>query len=146
MQINKFSTFVKKMQKIEFFYFYRIDFKFELWILQYNLSILLKYLARWCAPSNPTFEIILSWWQKYQKIDFPTEFWNYEKKFGLMACRCAPRIFTARQDNMKLFSLQIFTLYEQNRKLEKNSTKNWFFIFCLKTALFQQQIFFVFFT
>ena len=124
MQINKFSTFVEKMQKIEFFYFHRIDFKFELWILQYNPSILLKYLARRCAPSTPIFDLILSWWQKYQKIDFFLGILKFWKK-NLIVWRVGARqkFLVRARIILNYFIFEYRYFISKIEKLGKNSKK-----------------------
>ena len=144
MQINKFSTFVEKMQKIEFFYFHRIDSKFELWILQYNPSILLKYLARRCAPSTPIFELILSWWQKYQKSIFFLEFWNFErKKFIVWRASARQNISVRARIILNYYLLKYKHFISKIKKLEKIAKKSIFdnFHFLLKNSIFSATTF-----
>ena len=57
MHIKEFSTFVEKMQKIEFFSFDCNDFKFGMEVLQYNYNI--KYLVHMSAPSIQNFDLNL---------------------------------------------------------------------------------------
>ena len=59
MHIKEIATFVEKMQKIEFFSFDSIDFKFEMKVLQYNPNIPLKYLVYISALSIQNFDLNL---------------------------------------------------------------------------------------
>ena len=122
---------------------YRI-FLFSSYWLQYNPSILLKYLARRCAPSTPIFELILSWWQKYQKSIFFS--WNFEifkKKIDRLACRWAPKISVRARMILNYYLLKYKHFISKIKKLGKIAKKSIFhnFHFLLKNSIFSATIF-----